>query len=103
MLNPTFIRFTFFIEIILYLVSTKNIIATYVYHNISDNFFIEFSNVSRNPNEEKLFKLWENLKIELENLNDELSNSIINHLKESIDDFYTMKQNEDYFNRAIYT
>ena len=81
----------------------KNIIATHIYHHISDNFFIEFSNISRNPSEKKLFDLWKNLKKELEKLNDELSKPIIKHLEESIDDFQLMKQNENKNNRSIYT
>jgi len=81
----------------------KNIIATHIYHHISDNFFIEFSNISRKPSEKKLFDLWKNLKKELEKLNDELSKPIIKHLEESIDDFHLMKQNENKYNRPMYT
>jgi len=80
-----------------------NIISSYIYHNISDKFFIEFSYVSRKPGEEKLLKLWDKLKKELKALNDEMSNSIIKHLEESLDDFYLMKRNESISNRPIYT
>lgn len=80
-----------------------NIISSYIYYHVSDDFFIEFSDVSRNPSEEKLLRLWDKLKRELEILNDEMSNSIIKHLEESLDDFYLMKRNESISDRPIYT
>jgi len=80
-----------------------NIISSYIYHNISDKFFIKFSYVSRKPSEEKLLKLWDELKKELKTLNNEMSNFIIKHLEESLDDFHLMKQKEDILDRPIYT
>ena len=80
-----------------------NIISSYIYHNISNKFFIEFSYVSRKPSEKKLLKLWDKLKKELEALNDEISNVIIKHLEKSLDDFHLMKQNKSISDRPIYT
>lgn len=68
------------------------ILAQWIYDYISNDFFVKFSNIARNPSEEGLNELFQNLIDEIEKINNESSSSIRENVKESIDDFKTMRQ-----------
>jgi hypothetical protein len=73
----------------------KIIMASHLLDNLSNEFFTEFSNITLNPSENGLLKLFNELRIWLTNHNDELSIAMIPHLEESFDDFKIMNNNEN--------
>ena len=81
------------------------ILAQWIYQYIPNQFFIDFSNISRNPSENALDKLFENLLNLTKTIDSELSETMIDYIKESIDDYQIMKNKlKDYQNeREAYT
>lgn len=79
------------------------IFSQWVYQYIPNDFFINFSNTSRNPTEEGLENLFQNLLNIVKGINNELSEAIILAIKESVDDYQIIKNNESNYNRKAYT
>ena len=80
-------------------------LSQWVYDYIPHDFFIKFSNTSRNPSEEKLNELFNDIVKITEVKNDDLSKSILENIKESIDDYEKIKseKNKNQKLREAYT
>ncbi|MDQ7084618.1 MAG: DUF3800 domain-containing protein [Sulfurovum sp.] len=68
------------------------ILAQWVYKFVPNEFFINFSNISRTPSKEGLDKLFQDLLKIIEKTDNEMSTGMLGHLKESIDDYEIMKK-----------
>jgi len=68
------------------------ILAQWIYQYIPNEFFIDFSNISRTPSEEGLDKLFQNLLKIIEGIDSEISNFMLENVIESIDDYELTKK-----------
>jgi len=68
------------------------VFSQWIYTYIPNDFFINFSNISRTPSEEGLNKLFDDLIQIIEEIDSEMSSSMIGNIKESIDDYKIMKK-----------
>jgi hypothetical protein len=67
------------------------ILAKWVYEYVPNEFFIDFSNVSRNPSKNSLDKLFQDLLSLVKEIDTELSKAVIMGIEESIDDYQIMQ------------
>ncbi|WP_066152756.1 DUF3800 domain-containing protein [Aliarcobacter cryaerophilus] len=81
------------------------ILAQWVYEYVPNEFFIEFSNVSRNPSKNSLDKLFQDLLSLAKEIDTELSKAVIMVIEESIDDYQIMqdKLKDNKSGREAYT
>lgn len=68
------------------------LLAQWVYDFVPNGFFINFSNISRNPSQDGLEKLFSNLEKIVKKTNTELTEGVLGNIKESIDDYEIMKK-----------
>ena len=68
------------------------LLAQWVYDYVPNTFFIDFSNIARNPSKEGLEKLFNNLKRIANESNNEMSASVLGHIEESMDDYNLMQK-----------
>jgi hypothetical protein len=67
-------------------------LAQWVYDYVPNTFFIDFSNIARNPSKEGLEKLFNDLKKIANESNNKMSESILGYIEESIDDYNLMQE-----------
>ena len=68
------------------------LLAQWVYDFVPNEFFINFSNISKNPSQDGLEKLFSNLEKIVEKTNTELTEGVLGNIKESIDDYGIKKK-----------
>ena len=77
------------------------IFAQWVYDNVDNEFFINFSSIAKNPSQKGLETLFSKLLEIGENFNDDISISVVGNIKESIDDYEIMRKKNT--SRAAHT
>lgn len=78
-------------------------LSQWVYDYITKEFLIKFTNISRNPSEEGLKELFDDLLALARDTEDPLSDAVCLGIEESIDDFKLIKVNKKKFDRDAYT
>lgn len=79
-------------------------LSQWVYDHVTKEFLIKFTNISRNPSEEGLKELFDDLLTLARETEDPLSNAVYSSIEESIDNFNQIKINkEQIFDRDVYT
>jgi len=68
------------------------LLSQWIYDFVSDDFFINFSNIARNPSKEGLEILFSDLKTIVKKSNHEESKNMLLLIEESIDDYKTVKK-----------
>lgn len=84
---------------------SNSILAQWIYEYIPNEFFIDFSNVSRNPSKNSLDKLFQDLMNLVKKIDTESSKALIILIEESIDDYQIMqdKLKDNKSGREAYT
>jgi hypothetical protein len=67
------------------------ILSQWIYQYVPNEFFINFSNISRNPSKDGLEKLFQDLLNLTKNIDNELSEAVANSIEESLDDYKIMQ------------
>lgn len=78
-------------------------LSQWVYDHVTKEFLIKFTDISRNPSEEGLKELFDDLLTLAKKTKDPLSDSVCLGIEESIDDFRLMKINKKQSDRDAYT
>jgi len=78
-------------------------LSQWVYDHVTKEFLIKFTNISRNPSEEGLIELFDDLLALARETKDPLSDAVCLGIEESIDDFNLLKSNKKQINRDAYT
>lgn len=78
-------------------------LSQWVYDHVTKDFLIKFTDISRNPSEEGLIELFDDLLALAKETEDPLSDAVCLGIEESIDDFKIIKNDKEQFNRDAYT
>lgn len=78
-------------------------LSQWVYDHVTKEFLIKFTDISRNPSEEGLRELFDDLLALAKETEDPLSDTICLGVEESIDDFKLIKNGKTQFDRDAYT
>ena len=78
-------------------------LSQWVYDHVTKEFLIKFTNISRNPSEEGLIELFDDLLALARETKDPLSDAVCLGIEESIDDFNLLKRNKKQVDRDAYT
>lgn len=78
-------------------------LSQWVYDHVTKEFLIKFTNISRNPSEEGLIELFDDLLALAREIKDPLSDAVCLGVEESIDDFNLLKSDKKQVNRDAYT
>ncbi|MBO2680361.1 DUF3800 domain-containing protein [Shewanella algae] len=78
-------------------------LSQWVYDHVTKEFLIKFTNISRNPSEEGLIELFDDLLSLARETKDPLSDAVCLGIEESIDDFNLLKRNNKQVDRDAYT
>jgi hypothetical protein len=69
----------------------KKEIAAYLYKNLSENYFVKFSQFIHSPTEKEFLKIINELKVGLDKENG-LADIIVKHINETVDDFHKINE-----------
>lgn len=78
-------------------------LTQWVYDHVTKEFLIKFTNISRNPSEEGLIELFDDLVALARETKDPLSDAVCLGIEKSIDGFNLLKSNKKQVNRDAYT